>query len=146
VRLATIGAAASLAGAVLAAGLRIADPYEHGIWLVAYLVLVGFAAQLLLARGQLALTPEPPSSETVGRQAALWNLGVLAVPLGVLADSRLAVVAGGLALLVALASYARALGGPFASRRIRAHYVALLSVMTASVFVGVGLGWDRPWI
>ena len=45
-------ALASLAAALVALVVRMAEPFEHGVWLVAYLVLVGFLAQLLLGRGQ----------------------------------------------------------------------------------------------
>src|SRR5215204_5579131 len=40
----------SLGTAVLAAAARAIEPFDHGIWLVAYLFLVGFVAQYLLAR------------------------------------------------------------------------------------------------
>jgi hypothetical protein len=150
-RIAAFGAAASLVGAAVAAALRVAEPYEHGIWLVAYLVLVGFAAQLLLARGQSAVAGRTPSRGLVRLQSGLWNLGVLAVPLGVLIDSRLAIVLGAISLLVALGSYARTLyaarrQGRAGSRAMQAAYVVLVAGMTASVFVGVALGWERPWL
>ena len=101
-------ALASLAAALVALVVRMAEPFEHGAWLVAYLVLVGFLAQLLLGRGQAALLssgdlPVPSRSKRLA-QVALWNLGVLAVPLGVLVDTRLAVVVGSISLLAALAS------------------------------------------
>ena len=43
--------AAGLAGLVTA--LR---PFDHGVWLIAYLFLVGFAAQYLLGRWQASLS------------------------------------------------------------------------------------------
>ena len=52
-------AAASLVAAASVAVLRATQPFEHGIWLVAYLFLVGFLAQLLLGRGQAALLSVP---------------------------------------------------------------------------------------
>jgi hypothetical protein len=151
VPLAAFGAAASLVAAAVAAALRVAEPYEHGIWLVAYLVLVGVAAQLLLARGQSAVATRTPSRGLVRLQSGLWNLGVLAVPLGVLTDSRLAIVLGALCLLLALGSYGRTLYAArthwrAGSRAMQAAYVGLLAGMTASVFVGVALGWERPWL
>jgi uncharacterized membrane protein len=150
-RAADVCAAVSLIAALVAAALRIGAPYEHGVWLVAYLVLVGFAAQLLLSRGQSAVSAEPESGTASATRAVLWNLGVVAVPFGVLADSRLAVVCGGAALLAALVTYWRALYPGEGrvrrgSRTARSAYLALLLVMTASVFAGVALGWDRPWI
>ena len=62
-------ALASLAAALVALVVRMAEPFEHGAWLVAYLVLVGFLAQLLLGRGQAALLSSgglPVPSRTSG--------------------------------------------------------------------------------
>ncbi len=94
----TAAALASLAAAAAALAVRLAEPYEHGAWLVAYLVLVGSLAQFLLGRGQVELLATvgggAPSRPTRLRQLVLWNLGVVAVPAGVLADTKLLVVAG----------------------------------------------------
>ena len=147
-------AAASLAAAVGAAAIRAAAPFEHGIWLVAYLFLVGFLAQLLLGRGQAALVDaadlSPPPSLARRAQLLLWNAGVVAVPLGVLVDARLFVVAGAAALLAALISFSRtaatALPAAAGPAWLRRGYVALLILMAASVFVGTALGWDREWL
>jgi hypothetical protein len=148
------GASLSLAAAVLAAAARIIEPFAHGIWLVAYLFLVGFLAQLLLGRCQAMLraagrtrTDAPP----IGPQAALWNFGVVAVPLGVLLDARLFVVLGSLALLTSLAEFWRAyrslrLESGAASGALRVGYVALIVFMAASVLVGTVLASDTPWL
>ena len=147
-------ALASLAAALVALVVRMAEPFEHGAWLVAYLVLVGFLAQLLLGRGQAALLssgdlPVPSRSKRLA-QVALWNLGVLAVPFGVLVETRLAVVVGSISLLAALASLwmtVRPIVSEAAHRsRLASAYVALLLSMTASVFVGSALAWEIPWI
>ena len=147
-------ALASLAAALVALVVRIAEPFEHGAWLVAYLVLVGFLAQLLLGRGQAALLssgdlPVPSRSKRLA-QVALWNLGVLAVPLGVLVETRLAVVVGSVSLLAALASFWMTVRPVIVSEtahrsRLASAYGALLLSMTASVFVGSALAWDIPW-
>jgi hypothetical protein len=147
-------AAASLAAAAGAAAIRAVAPFEHGIWLVAFLFLVGFLAQLLLGRGQAALVAaadlSPPPSLVRSVQLRLWNAGVVAVPLGVLLDARLFVVAGAAALLAALISFSRTAAPALADRAggpwLRRGYVALLVFMAASVFVGTALGWDREWL
>jgi hypothetical protein len=147
-------AAASLTVAAGAAAIRVAAPFEHGSWLVAYLFLVGFLAQLLLGRGQAALVdaadPLPPPPRVRRVQLLLWNAGVVAVPLGVLLDARLFVVAGAAALLAALISFSRTAASALAPAAgpawIRRGYVALLVFMAASVFVGTALGWDREWL
>jgi hypothetical protein len=143
-------AGASLIGAAAVALARAVSPFEHGIWLVAYLFLVGFLAQLLLGRGQTALLP---ASAQPGRrqrlaQTVLWNLGVVCVPLGVFADLRLAVVLGAVALLAALALFRRAVSQPSsaASASARRGYDALIVFMAVSALVGTALAWDLPWL
>jgi hypothetical protein len=89
----------SLVAAALAAVLRAATSFDHGIWLVAHLFLVGFLAQVLLAVGQDSLCGHSggrPRRRLVRVEAVLWNLGVVSVPLGVLANARIAVVIGSL--------------------------------------------------
>lgn len=55
-----------------------------------------------------AVFPAPPHRVRLA-QALLWNLGVIAVPVGVLAATRLAVVAGSVSLIAALSSRGRLL-------------------------------------
>jgi hypothetical protein len=147
-------AATSLAAALLVAIVRAAEPFDHGIWLVAYLFLVGFLAQLLLARGQAALLarsgqPGPPASIRRA-QLVLWNIGVLIVPFGVLAGSRLAVLSGSAALLVALHSFwatvREALGDASTETRLRRAYLTLMGFMAASAVIGLALAWDITWL
>lgn len=143
----------SLAAAGLVACLRLVVPFDHGTWLVAYLALVGFAAQALLSAGRERLLaiggPIPRSAPRVAAQLGLWNAGVLAVPLGVFLDARLAIVLGAVTLLTALGSFASVAQestGHAAGERLRYGYIALVVLMACSVSVGVILGWDRPWL
>jgi hypothetical protein len=79
-------ASLSLAAAAVAAVVRAVAPFDHGIWLVAYLLLVGFLAQVLLAAGQDSLYRRAgrlPGGRLVRMEAVLWNAGVVFVPLGV---------------------------------------------------------------
>lgn len=143
----------SLLASALAAAAYAFDPFQHGLWLVAYLFLVGFAAQALLRRGQRELG-EKASDDAEARicsQSMLWNLGVVLVPAGVMLDARLPVVVGGVALLVSLASFARSAA---ASRRGTGDFpiwllrtqLALIAFMAISVLVGTSLAWDEPWV
>jgi hypothetical protein len=121
---------------------------------VAYLVLVGFLAQLLLARGQAHLRGpagvSSPQPRARSRELVLWNLGVVLVPVGALADTRLAVLAGTVSLLAALLSFAASVREPFASglRRglLGASYITLLCLMAASAVTGLGLAWHISWL
>jgi hypothetical protein len=147
-------ALASLVAAAVAFAIGLLDPFDHGAWLVAYLVLVGFAAQLLLGLGQTALLaqslPEPSRSVRL-TQTFLWNLGVVAVPLGVVAEARLAVVGGSVSLLAALDSFRTSahLAPTPAPRRPRSllacGYAVLLAAMAVSTVIGTALTWDFPW-
>jgi hypothetical protein len=150
----TPSALASLAAASVALAARVADPFAHGTWLVAYLVLVGFLAQLLLGLGQGALLSAgglsvPPRRVRLA-QTLLWNFGVVAVPVGVLAETRLAVVAGSVSLIAALASLASTtrlrLAGARAHRSgLGWAYAVLLATMMVSTLIGTALAWDIPW-
>ena len=150
----TAAALASFAAAAVVLAIRVLEPFNHGSWLVAYLVLVGFLAQLLLGRGQAALLsagglPAPPRGVRL-EQALLWNFGVIAVPTGVLTDTRLAVVVGSVSLLAALASLwetarPRLPGSDARPTRLGWAYALLLLTMTASTLIGTALAWDIPW-
>ena len=142
----------SLVAVLVAAAVRAEEPFAHGIWLVAYLFLVGFLAQFLLGLGQSALrgrAGRPATAQRTRAQAILWNAGVIAVPLGVLANARIAVVIGSCALLAALALLADSVRLPSPGTRRGAStgraYAALLAFIAASVFVGTALAWDIPW-
>lgn len=145
-------AAVSLVAAASVAVLRAAEPVEHGIWLVAYLFLVGFLAQLLLGRGQAALLSNaglPGPSPVVRRtECVLWNIGVVIVPVGVLAETRLAVLLGTMALLGALVSFFGDVRPALSDDRnavVGRFYLALLVFMAASAITGLALAWDIPW-
>jgi hypothetical protein len=84
------------------------------------------------------------------RQAVLWNAGTLLVPLGLLADARLAVVLGSALLIAALAGFSLELLDARNARPGRAPhwqlaYAAPLTFLSASVVVGTALAWDLPW-
>jgi hypothetical protein len=142
-----------VAGAGVAAR-NAAHPFEHGWWLASFLALVGGIAQLLLGAGRRALVQSASlalAHQASIRQAALWNAGTLLVPLGVLTDVRLPVVAGSGALMAALVRLAvdvRPAAPPPGRRgdRVRASFVALLVFLAISVLVGTALAWDLPWI
>lgn len=145
---AALGAAAGL----VAVAARIATSFEHGIWLIAYLLLVGALAPALLARGERRLLAAPLEGAGARLLAGLWLAGVIAVPAGVLGSARLLVCAGAACLLAALAILAaRAFGGqavPAAARgRVDATiHVALLIAIAASTAIGVALAWGEPWL
>ena len=138
-----------LTAAIASAIATAIDPYEHGVWLVAYLFLVGFAAQFLLARGRDAISPTVPAG-LVNLQTVLWNLGVVAVPVGVLADVRIPIAVGSLALVAALSLFWSSVRAAYdaggAGRTATGWaFAALLAFMLASTVIGMALGSDIPW-
>jgi hypothetical protein len=146
-------ASVCLAAAFVAAVARAIEPFSHGIWLVAYLLLVGFLAQLLLARGQATVLAAAPldTDPPIGAQATLWNAGVVSVPLGVLVGARVFVLIGSVALLTALAAFWRASrprrsASGAVSGGAGVGYLALMVFMAGSVLIGTGLAWDTPWL
>jgi hypothetical protein len=127
---------AIVAGGLVAA-VNSAAPFAHGSWLAAYLVLVAGVSQLALGLGARALAGNRLSATTGRRQVALWNVGNVAVMVGVLADAPLAVAAGSGALLAALGSFALCVGRG-RSRAVVA-YQATVAVLAISVGIGCAL-------
>jgi len=74
----------------------------------------------------------------------------VAVPAGVLTETRLAVVAGSLSLIASLASLARSAlpglaGTPTRRSCLAWGYAGLLAAMVASTLIGTALAWDMRW-
>jgi hypothetical protein len=138
------GGSLIVAGGVVAA-VNSATPFGHGSWLAAYLVLVGGTAQILLAAGRAALISGDGEPAGLRPPLMLWNLGSLAVPAGVLADAAGWVTAGSVALLFALALFARAgLHAGRARRRRAIAYLTLVAGLASSVVVGSALANAAP--
>lgn len=141
-----LGAAAG----VTAAGARIATDFEHGIWLVAYLLLVGCLAPTLLSVGERWVLSG--AHEGASTAAFLWMAGVIAVPVGVLGEARLFVCAGALCLIASLVLLSRRafFGDPTGaverSRPRLAAHALTLTVMTISTGIGLVLAWGYPWL
>jgi hypothetical protein len=150
----TAPAAAFALAAVAAALARSQESFEHGWWLVAFLVLVGALSQLLLGGGQQALRAKlgaaPQRRRALAAELALWNLGVVLVAAGVFTGIAEVVAAGSVLLLAALALFAAATSAARA-RHVRglslwlwAYRVAVI-LLTGSVVVGTGLAEALPW-
>jgi hypothetical protein len=147
----TGGFLACAGGLIVAGGgvaaVNSAAPFGHGSWLAAYLVLVGGVSQIVLRTGQLVLGAPLLNRAVPPTQLALWNLGSLAVPAGVLADVSLLVTAGSVALLAALALFAVGSGGMRREARARsALYLAIVVGLAVSVVVGSALADAAPGV
>ena len=135
-----------VAGGAVAA-VNSAAPFGHGSWLAAYLVLVGGVSQGVLAAGRLALHAPPLTRALPPAQLALWNIGSLAVPAGVLGDAPTLVTAGSVALLWALALFAAEARGRRREVRGRAVvYLAFVIGLAVSVVIGSALADAAPGV
>jgi hypothetical protein len=143
-----LGGGAGLAATVT----RLAVEFDHGIWLVAYLVLVGCLAPALLYAGESRLLLRPASGRSASSAAALWLAGVIAVPAGVLGQSRILVCAGAACLIAALvllvdrAFTGGAIPAPERSPTVLAAHALTIAVMAVSTGIGVLLAWSYPWL
>lgn len=100
---AVAGAVAIVAGGGLAAAIAAPSPTRHGVWAVAYLVLVLGVGQLVLGAGQALLAAEPlTSGATI--TAAAFNVSGAAIVLGVVTD-HIVVFNIGAALLFAVLAW-----------------------------------------
>jgi hypothetical protein len=145
VRCAVVISVLFLLGGALTAEQALATPFEHGWWLSAYLVLVGFVAQILLVVGRTPLLARPPRASRQWVEIALWNLGAVGVPLGVFNDAPWTVLTASSAMLGALALYAAGLRrSPARKGRIRLAYYALVAFLALSVLVGTALAEALP--
>lgn len=142
-----------LAGADVAAW-NLTAPFAHGWWLVAYLGLVGGIAQLMLGPGQFVVADRLQTTgvpaRVVAAELALWNVGTVLVPVGVLANASEALVAGRALLAAALVLFAVGLRRmtPRAQRRAPwtcRCYAATVAFLAVSVLVGLHLGEAMPW-
>lgn len=126
--------------------VRAAVEFDKGIWLIAYLLLVGVVAQILLAVGQSAIRTGRTPAASVTAEALLWNAGSVLVPAGTLTGGKGGVLLGSVALIAALVLFARNVTGTGARKgTLRGLYLLFTIFMGISVATGIGLSWSQPW-
>lgn len=129
--------ASVIAGGCVAAagGVR---PSALASWAAAYLVLVSGVAQAFLGKGQAVIAVPSVSMARRRSELACWNLGNIAVLLGVLIPSEASLLGGSTLLLVALGLFALSTreraGGP---AWLQLGYRILLILLAVSVPAGV---------
>lgn len=140
--------------AAIGAAVRLSNQYAHGWWLVAYLLLVGAVAQLLVAPGGTWVARRLGAPTPLERHRwwglGLWNLGTVLVPIGVFTDRASPVLAGSALLLASLALYLTGMRGAAHASPERSHgwergYYAVLVGLAGSVFVGAVLAGALPF-
>jgi len=135
------GAASIVAGGLAAAVTGPTD-WDHGLWVAAFLVLVGGVAQIGIAAGQSELTPSPPTPRFAALECALWNVAGLTVIAGTLLASPLTVTIGSVVLVAALVLATVAVRGAGRSWLLLP-YRALLVLLLVSTPIGIALSWAR---
>lgn len=100
---AVAGAGAIVAGGVLASAIAAPAPTRHGVWAVAYLVLVLGVGQLVIGAGQALLAAAPPTPGRAAITAAAFNVSGAAIVLGVVTDRVVVFEVGSALLFVVLA-------------------------------------------
>ena len=83
---AVAGVGAIVGGGVLASAIAAPAPTRHGVWAVAYLVLVLGVGQLAIGAGRVLLGAEPPTPNRTRITAAAFNISGAAIMLGVVTD------------------------------------------------------------
>lgn len=138
----SLGMAYVVAGGLISA-VTASVPSQRTAWLVAYLVLIGGAAQLGLGYGQSRLADEDPSRRRVVGEVLTFNLGNAAVIAGTFLAQPYLVDAGGAAIVVSLVLFW--LGARGRSRRgsFRYAYVILVAVLIVSIPIGLALAHVR---
>jgi nitrite reductase (NO-forming) len=142
-------AASAVAVVADAAG---ADPRLH--WLALHLALLGGVSQLVLGAGQFFvcafLATTPPSRRLVGAQLAIWNVGTVAVAVGVplevqaLVDGGAVLVAAGLVLYLGSLRAMQQRSLQQARWAVR-WYQASASCLVVGVLVGAVLAGGLVW-
>jgi len=134
---AVAGVAAVVAGGGLASAIAAPSPTRHGVWAVAYLVLVLGVGQLVIGAGQALLAAEPPTPGVAAVAAATFNLSGAAIVLGVVTD-RIAVFDAGCALLFGVLAWLLYVVRRGARRSWALWgYRAFIAVLTVSIPIGM---------
>lgn len=87
---------------VLASAIAAPAPTRHGVWAVAFLILVLGVGQLVLGAGQALLPAAAPSARTAVAGAALFNAAGVAIMAGVVTDRLVIFDVGAVLLFVVL--------------------------------------------
>jgi hypothetical protein len=96
------GAVSVLAGGIVASAIAAPAPTRHGVWAVAYLVLVLGVSQIALGAGLVLLADTAPGVRFVAVTAAVFNLANIGVLAGVVFDRLVLLNVGSVLLMVAL--------------------------------------------
>lgn len=102
---AVAGVVSVFAGGIVAAAIAAPTPTRHGVWAVAYLVLVLGICQLALGAGQALMAETAPDNRYSLATAAVFNIANLGVLAGVLTDRIVVLNAGSVLLFVALGMF-----------------------------------------
>ncbi|MEO9016090.1 MAG: hypothetical protein ABI307_01475 [Mycobacterium sp.] len=133
------GSLSVIAGGVLAAAIAAPSPTRHGVWAIAYLVLVLGVGQLVLGAGQALLAAAPPTPRGAAVTAAAFNTAGIAILAGIVTDHHVVFDVGSALLLVALVLFWYGVRHG-ARRSLALHaYRAGIAVLVVSIPIGAFL-------
>ena len=138
----SLGMTFVVAGGLISA-VTASVPSQRTAWLVAYLVLIGGAAQIGLGYGQAKLADENPSRRRVLGELLAFNLGNAAVIAGTFLVQPYLVDAGGAAIVVSLVLFWRGARGRPGQGWLRYTYAILVAALIVSIPIGLALAHVR---
>lgn len=140
---AVVGVACIVAGGLISA-IAASSPSENSSWAVAYLVLVGGVAQVVVGVLQSRLVARPLSPAFLLAEFLTWNLGNAAVIAGQLLGYQFVLDAGGVvlgaSLLLLLAGVRGVLPTTAWERRSLYAYRLVLLIVLVSIPIGLVVG------
>lgn len=136
---AVAGAASVVAGGLVAAAIAAPAPTRHGVWAVAYLVLVLGVSQIALGAGHALLPETPPEARRAVVIAAVFNVANVGVLAGVITGQRIVLGAGCALLVVALGLLLYAVRHGAGRGWALSGYRLIVAVLAVSVPIGLFL-------
>jgi hypothetical protein len=134
---AVAGAVSVFAGGLLAAAIAAPAPTRHGVWAVAYLVLVSGVSQIVLGAGQALLSSKPPGAHRATVTAVAFNVGNAAVLAGVVTEHIVVFDAGSLLLDAALVLFLYAVRRGAPNGWLLFSYRLLVALLLVSIPIGM---------
>ncbi|MGH3562760.1 MAG: hypothetical protein ACRDTN_13440 [Mycobacterium sp.] len=135
---AVAGAVSVIAGGLLAAAIAAPAPTRHGVWAVAYLVLVLGVGQIVLGAGQALLASIPPTERVVAITAVAFNAANIAILVGIVTDHIVVFDAGAVLLIGALVLFLYGVRRGARSWPLYAYRV-FVAVLVVSIPIGMFL-------
>ncbi len=131
-------------GGSLAAAIAAPAPTRHGVWAVAFLVLVLGVGQLVIGVGLTLLSPAEPHLGLVTAVAAAYNVAGVAIMLGIVTEHPIVFDVGSTVLLIALLLLLNEVRNSVQRGWLLAVYRLMIGVLVVSIPIGAVLTTIGP--